>query len=429
VLILQTYLTTVVFSAIVLSGVLAQRARAQAGLRRALTAARSARREAVAAAGAKGRFLAVMSHEMRTPLNGIAGHAQILARRDDLPEPVREQLAIISASSDVLLSLINDVLDYSRTDAGSLQLSIAPFSIAEVCARICDIVRPNLEGRPISLRLDVAEARGAFHLGDERRVAQILLNLLGNAAKFTERGAITVEVARQPQAVGLDLIRLTITDTGIGVAQIQQGLLFQPFSQVDSGVSRNFEGAGLGLAISKALVDFMGGRIGVVSAPGAGSEFWVELPLRPTAAPADRPETTGQEDADDPAGGYVLVVDDHPVNRQVATMILAAAGFDVEHAENGAEALAAVAAKSFDVIFMDLHMPVLDGLSACRAIRALGGAAGRTPIIAMTAAALPEDVERCLAAGMDAHIAKPIDHNQLIALARQDWRGEAAIAV
>jgi signal transduction histidine kinase/CheY-like chemotaxis protein len=429
VLILQTYLTAVVFSAIVLSGVLAQRARAQAGLRRALAAARSARREAVAAAGAKGRFLAVMSHEMRTPLNGIAGHAQILARRDDLTEPVREQLGVISSSSWVLLSLINDVLDYSRSDTGNLRLASGPFSIAEACTRICAIVRPTLEDRPISLRMDVTAARGLFHQGDERRVSQILLNLLGNAAKFTEQGAITVEIALKAEAEGRDLIRVSVTDTGIGVAQAQQSLLFQPFTQVDSGATRNFEGAGLGLAISKALVDLMGGQIGLISAPRAGSEFWFEIPLCRTEAPAEVPRMAPPVEAPPRAGGYVLVVDDHPMNRQVAAMILMGAGFEVEHAENGAEALAAVASKTFDVIFMDLHMPVLDGLSACRAIRALGGQAGRVPIVAMTAAALPEDVERCLAAGMDAHLAKPVDHNQLIAMASLDWRQKTAIAV
>jgi signal transduction histidine kinase/CheY-like chemotaxis protein len=429
ILFLQFFLATVLLSSLVLSSVLAQRGRAQAGLRRALTASRQARREAVAAAGAKGRFLAVMSHEMRTPLNGITGYAQLLAARSDLPADARAQIAVMQTSSQVLLSLISDVLDYSRVENGHLELSVAPFNLANLTRATAEVVRPSLAGRAVRLDLDLQAAEGLTHLGDARRIGQVLLNLLGNAAKFTDRGAITVSLAVAPVAddqADLDRLRITVADTGIGIPADKIEGLFSPFSQVDGGSTRSFAGAGLGLAIVRSLVQLMGGEVGVESVEGRGSRFWFDLTLprtesAPEAVPA--PETAAV------AAGplrHVLVVDDHPVNRQVAMLMLDAAGFRVETADNGEEAVAAVRDGAFDLVFMDLHMPVMDGLTAARAIRDLPGDRGQVPIIAMTAAALPEDIALCDAAGMDGHIAKPIEHAELLETALSAARRQAA---
>lgn len=417
ILVLQLYLATIVSSAIILSSVLAQRAAAQAGLRRALAVARAARRDAVAADGAKGRFLAVMSHEMRTPLNGIKGHAQLLALRPDLAPPARDQVGVIQASCQVLLSLISNILDYSRMGSGVARLARARLVLGDLVRTAGEIVRPSLGNRPLTLSVDVSAVDGLSHEGDDNHILQVLLNLLGNAVKFTERGQIEVRVTLHSDD-GLDRVRVSVCDTGVGLSPEALALLFQPFTQADTSATRRFEGAGLGLAISKSLVEQMGGRIGVESVLGQGSEFWFEIPLPRLEA---SPEPALAETASS-GTGRVLVVDDHPVNRQVASMMLAAAGFDVETAEDGAQALEAVRSRPFEVVFMDIHMPVMDGLAACRAIRALDGEGADTPVVAMTAATLPEDVARCRAAGMNAHLGKPIEQDQLVVAALYPWR-------
>lgn len=410
---LQLYLASLQGCALVLTGVLTQRSRAQHALRRALATARQTRAAAFEAAGAKGRFLAVMSHEMRTPLNGIAGYAQLLAARQDLPVDAREQLRTIESSSEVLLGLISDVLDYSRNETAGLQLVERPFSLSGALTRSLDIVRPMLANRQIQLVLDSDIPDGLMHQGDERRLTQVLMNLLGNAAKFTEEGMITVTATCRPNAHGGgDALTISVHDTGIGIPADKLDLLFTPFSQVDVSDRRSFAGAGLGLAISQSLIHRMGGTIGVESVDGEGSRFWIALTL-PRCIASEMAVQAALEDID-PRTGRVLVVDDHPVNRQVATLMLQAAGFEVATAVNGVEAVDAVRAGGFDLVFMDLHMPVMDGLTACRAIRALEGAAGGLPVIAMTAAAMPEDIDRCHAAGMTGHIAKPIRQEELL---------------
>lgn len=416
---LQLYLASLQFSALVLIGVLSQRIRAQTASRRALATARETRKEAIEAAGAKGRFLAVMSHEMRTPLNGIAGHAQLLSARSDLTADVQRQIRTISDSSEVLLGLISDVLDYSRNESGSLQLVERPFSANDVIARALEIVRPLLAGRDIDLvmRSDIPD--DIAHVGDERRLAQVLLNLLGNAAKFTERGRITVSAECRPTQTGdADVLTITVHDTGIGIPAEKLDLVFTPFSQADASDQRSYAGAGLGLTISRSLIERMGGAIGVESQVGAGSQFWISLTLR--RAPLAR-ASAGEHLAVETGARQVqvLIVDDHPVNRQVATLMLEAAGMAVSTAENGALAVEAVQSHAYDLVLMDLHMPVMDGLSACRAIRALGGPAAAVPVVAMTAAAMPEDIDRCLAAGMNAHIAKPIRQDELLQVVLQ----------
>lgn len=413
ILMLQLHLATLQFCALVLVSVLAQRGRAQIALRRALTVARETRRSALEAAGAKGRFLAVMSHEMRTPLNGIAGYAQLLGARDDLPADALDQVHTIGRSSEVLLGLISDVLDYSRNESGGQQLADAPFRLAEVLSRSCEIVRPMLIGRQIELVLNSDVPDSATYRGDERRLTQVLMNLLGNAAKFTEQGSITLSASVRPAGdTGADDIILTVQDTGIGIPADKLDLLFNPFTQVDVSDRRSFAGAGLGLAISKSLIQRMGGTIGVRSHEGEGSTFWFSLVLQ--RAPDMAAALSAADAGVGPLRARALVVDDHAVNRQVASLMLEAAGFEVTTADNGARAVEAVQAGTFDLVFMDLHMPVMDGLAASRAIRALGGETGALPIIAMTAAAMPEDVDRCLAAGMTDHIAKPIRQTELL---------------
>ncbi len=425
ILLLQFYLALAQLSALVLVSVLAERARAQNSLKRALSLSRDARREALAAAGAKGRFLAVMSHEMRTPLNGIAGHAQILDMAQDLPERAREQIRTIRTSCDLLLSLINDVLDYSRTESHQLELSQRPLSLAEIIDQTVKIVEPLLAGRPVRLVTDCAALQNRWHMGDERRLAQVLMNLVGNAIKFTAKGSISIRAEVRPgPGRQMDTVKLSVIDTGIGIDPDHQALLFQPFSQVETGMTRNVQGAGLGLAISRSLIELMEGQIGVVSRPGEGSEFWFSVsltrtPSRAVKTPAVRASSGRPRKPTSRGVPQILVVDDHEVNRRVAELMLEAAGFSVATAQNGEEAVQAVREGAFDLVLMDLHMPVKDGLTACREIRALAEPLCQTPIIAMTAAAMPDDIARCRAAGMEEHIAKPIRREDLILSVRR----------
>jgi len=415
ILVLQTYLAALQFCALMIISVMSQRSRAQKGLRRALSAARTARRAAENAALAKSRFLAVMSHEMRTPLNGISGNVQLLSAKPALPGFALEPLAAIQASCGVLVSLIDDVLDFSSLDNGDLQrqLNLAPVSIPMVVERVAALILPVLSDRPITLRVETDAPVDRLHRADESRLAQILFKLLSNAAKFTQRGHITLSVAIRPSEVeGIDDVTFRVTDTGMGIAPEDLSLLFRPFSQIDSTPTRKFSGAGLGLAISRSLVEMMGGNLTVESAFGMGSTFTFSAPM----ARLNGLESVQAESAP-PQDLRLLVVDDHPMNRQIASQMLEAAGFKVDTAENGEDAVQRVGQASYHAIFMDLHMPVMDGLTACRQIKALGGAVGRTPIIAMTAATSKDDIAACLAAGMVDHIAKPIQLMTLIAAA------------
>lgn len=409
ILLLQLYVASVLFSSLFLAATHNEVLSARSRLSRALVIARTNRYAAEAASRAKDRFLAIMSHEMRTPLNGISGYTQMLAERTDLPPDVPEQVAVVQRSCGILISLVSDVLDYARADAGALAINPEPVDLSRLVRETTELVAPLLDNRPVDLFLTLPDQPQPYVLLDEQRVGQVLLNLLGNAAKFTSQGEI--EVSLEIMTGGLDqTARISVRDTGPGIELDLVPAIFRPFTQADMASERTHDGAGLGLTVARHLTHLMGGRIGVDSVPGEGSTFWLELPLHLATMSPARDQGTSEREAE----RRVLVVDDHPVNRQMASMMLESAGFHVKTAENGQEAVEAVRTGRFDVVFMDINMPVMDGLAATREIRALPGQARDVPIHAMTAASMPEDIARCYEAGMDEHIAKPVEMTRLI---------------
>ena len=391
--------------------ILERQKRLQALMARGRDVARAAQANAQAANKAKSDFLATISHEIRTPLNSILGFADLVADDPGLSLESRRRVDLIGRSGRSLVEIINDLLDFSKLEAGRMELDPEPLSPALVLRDAVAIAAPAAEAKGLDLRVVVTggEEDTLFAL-DDTRLRQVLLNLVSNAIKFTRDGAVT---ARLDLSVAPGRLRFEVTDTGIGIAPEVQARLFQRFTQADSSISRGFGGTGLGLAISKALVTCMGGEIGVDSAPGRGSCFWVELPVE-AAEPAPVTDIAPHE-ASNARGARVLLVDDHPVNRELGHALLVLGGHEVVTAEGGAEAIALARDEVFDVILMDVHMPEMDGLAATRAIRAMPPPAGATPILALTADAMPEQIARCLAAGMDGHVAKPIVRDTLLA--------------
>lgn len=384
--------------------------------RRTKTTADSETGQAVRAGGAD-PFLRLMSHEMRTPLNGVAGFADLLAARPDLdPEAVR-QARQIRRSSDGLLMLVEDVLDFARDDA---TLSPEPVALSEV---VDDALKPSLdalEAKGLSLRVETLLVPGARHMADRRVLRQALHALISNAVKFTDRGGVEITVRERG-----DRIALRVADTGRGLDPAERDRLFQAFEQADATLCRAHEGAGMGLALASRNVARMGGTIEVQGGEGRGAAFTLVLPFA-RAADAPPPEPEAEPVTEGGRTPRVLVVDDHPVNREVARVMLEAFGCEVAEAIDGVEAVAAAGAEAFDLVLMDVRMPRMDGLEATRALRA-GGLT--TPIVAMTADAMPEDVARCLASGMDAHMAKPISQTGLLRVLNQALAAEDEAAV
>jgi PAS domain S-box-containing protein len=384
-----------------------------------------ARREAEAAARAKTDFLATVSHELRTPLNAVIGFADLLLTAD-LPETERRRYIGLQAEAGrTLLAVINDVLDFSKIDAGHLQLEEMATDTVGMLQTCAELVRPMAQEKGLSLRIDLAADLPPWLMLDPTRVRQVVLNLLNNAVKFTQAGHVTLS-ATTLAGDGDGSLRVAVADTGIGIAPERQPQLFEPFHQADASTARRYGGTGLGLAICKRLVTLMGGRLGLSSEAGRGSLFWIEIPLRPTEPPSNAPAlpTPGAgEDGADTRTLHVLVAEDLPVNQLLVRAILERAGHRVDIAIDGAAALAAVQRTTYDLVLMDVQMPGMDGLEATRAIRALPTVAGRIPIIALTANALPSEVERCRKAGMNDHLAKPIEASHLVAtLARWSQR-------
>ncbi|MBL8307320.1 MAG: response regulator [Rubrivivax sp.] len=368
------------------------------------------RREAERLVRVKGEFLANMSHEIRTPLNAVLGLAQLGSRGGDTQQAA-EHFARIQEAGRHLLGIIDDILDLSKLEAGKLGVERRPYCLAAAVEAAVRLVAGRTEVKGLALRVELDPALPPWVMGDALRLKQVLVNLLGNAVKFTAKG----EVALRVHAEGAWFL-LQVTDTGIGMDAAQMARLFQPFEQADSSTTRRFGGTGLGLAISDNLVRLMGGRITVDSRPGAGSRFTVSLPLQAAEAVPAAATTDPDQPARRLAGLRVLAAEDAEVNRLVLEGQLRHEGAEVVFAEDGQAAVTAVAQAgpgAFDVVLMDVQMPVMDGLSATRQVREI---APSLPVIGLTAHALQEELERCLAAGMVERLLKPVDLDQLVAV-------------
>ncbi len=374
-------------------------------LGRAVVQAREAER-------AKSEFLAVMSHEIRTPMNSILGMVRLLADRP-LEAEDREKLEVIRESGDALLSIINDILDFSRLDAGAIEFETTPFDLCRTVGGVVSLMRPRAEEKGLTLALELADDLPAWVCGDAARLRQVLINLVGNAVKFTERGGIIVGAAPVPDDGGLPAVDFHVSDSGIGLDPEQIARLFTPFTQGDASINRRFGGSGLGLAICKKMVEGLGGAIGVDSVPGHGSRFRFRLPFAPAEALAEAAVPVAGTARLPPLS--ILLAEDNLFNQRVALGLLTREGHRVVIAGNGAEAVDQARRGSFDVVLMDMQMPEVDGPEAARRIRALPGGVSRIPIVALTANAMRADIDVCLAAGMNAHVAKPIDPDELFA--------------
>ena len=372
-----------------------------------------ATREAEMSAQGKSDFLAMMSHEMRTPLNGIIGMTSLLESKS-MDAAQRECVEVIRRSGETLLAIIDDVLDFSKIEAGCLRLENTDFDPARAVLDAMKIVERSAAVKSLRLSSHLDPALPPLVSGDVMRLRQILLNLLSNAVKFTAEGEIIAHAElRSTNSGGFELY-FSVTDSGIGIAEEQRSRLFQPFSQADASIARMFGGTGLGLAISKRLAGLMGGTIGVESRLGAGSRFWFTIRVAAPAVPPPQPKS--QTAAAPPAKGLrLLLVEDNPINRKVALLMLQKLGYQVDVANDGAEALQAAASTRYDLILMDCVMPVVDGFEATRRLRAAGGHSAEVPILAMTANAFADDRKACLAAGMNDFLSKPVRQSELAA--------------
>jgi PAS domain S-box-containing protein len=362
-----------------------------------------ARERALEAARLKSRFLATMSHEIRTPMNGVLGLATLLLETS-LDETQRRYADGIRTAGEALLTVLNDILDLSKLEAGRVELERVSFDLAVVVAEVVALVAASARAKDIEVAGDCAPLSLR---GDPGRLRQVLLNLAANAVKFTERGEVVVRALAVPGLDAVPMVRLEVVDTGIGLEPRQQERIFEAFAQADSSTTRRFGGTGLGLAICRELVAAMGGRIGVVSEPGSGSTFWCEIPFERGPAP---PSPVPRVEVASPAEGRgtILVAEDNDVNQLVAVAMLEGLGYRADVADNGRAALDLAAHRRYDAVLMDCQMPEMDGYAATSELRRREAGGRRTPVIALTAGARTEDRDRCLAAGMDDHLTKPL---------------------
>jgi signal transduction histidine kinase/ActR/RegA family two-component response regulator len=389
---------------------------------------RHARDEAVEASKLKSAFLRNVSHEIRTPMNGVMGMNDLL-RDTDLNSEQRYFAEQVASSSEHMLTIINDILDISKIESGRLDLDLVEFDLHDAIEQVCAPARATALDKEVWLTLDIDDTIPRRVRGDATRVRQTLLNLVTNAVKFTPSGYITVS-ARRCGEEAAEGIRFEVVDTGIGIDPEALDRMFEPFMQADVSTTRQYGGNGLGLSIAKELVALMGGEIGAESKPDSGSRFWFELDLPASAAatePGHEQVVRISERRSSAAAALVLVVEDSPVNRVVAVSVLERRGYRVHVVNDGREALQALATQRYDAVLMDCQMPDIDGYEATRELRRRESGGRHTPIIAMTAHAMTGDRERCIAAGMDDYIAKPVRAQALEEILER-WIGTADFA-
>ena len=385
-------------------------------------ALKAARAQAERSTAAKSEFLATMSHEIRTPMNGVIGMLDLL-KKDRLTADQHQLVGTAKEAADGLLIVLNDILDYSRLEAGSIALEAEPFAPRDVTRTVLCVMRERARAKGLTLEARIDDGAPDRLIGDAARLRQVLFNLVGNAVKFTDSGGVQVSMRAAPDGGGRTRLEVAVSDTGIGIDDEARERLFQRFSQADASTSRRFGGSGLGLAISRQLVELMDGEIAVESAPGVGSTFRFHVVCDPAPCGAARCRPAGcghadcrlgapAEESSEPAAPTaqlrILVAEDNPINQMYADRLLRAEGHDVAIASDGREAVDMANAQPFDLILMDISMPEMDGIAATESIRQSGGRNAATPVVALTAHAMPDDRARFLSHGMNGCVTKPI---------------------